>query len=264
MSTGCSATCFPEPNANVPPPPNLNAIWTPNRAQVLVTNTQLANQTDLLAKFATGPCRSHGRGRLRHHPRDARLPAQPVRRPGRDQLPRSGSVALRRRSAAADREPVDLRRGDRRRRLHRRSGQDHQVFRGAGQHRATTSTTSRRMRRWPLAGDPTSRARRRDVRAGASAAVFHPTENSSVYVMRGTSFNPSADNLSISVTTPRGRAQPARLSPPEADADHRSRRQGRGAQRQAHAADRRFRHRENQSARARSGQLIGDHHWTAP
>jgi catecholate siderophore receptor len=35
-------------------------------------------------------------------------------------------------------------------------------------------------------------------------AVFHPTEKTSLYVMRGTSFNPSADNLTISVTTVAG------------------------------------------------------------
>ena len=29
--------------------------------------------------------------------------------------------------------------------------------------------------------------------------VFHPTLNSSIYIMHGTSFNPSADNLTISV-----------------------------------------------------------------
>ena len=45
---------FPEPNASVPPPPTLNANWTPNRAQVLAANTLLANQTDILAKFNTG------------------------------------------------------------------------------------------------------------------------------------------------------------------------------------------------------------------
>src|SRR6185369_8324871 len=32
-------------------------------------------------------------------------------------------------------------------------------------------------------------------------AVFHPTEKSSIYVMRGTSFNPSADNLTLSVAS---------------------------------------------------------------
>src|SRR6185312_7491505 len=31
-------------------------------------------------------------------------------------------------------------------------------------------------------------------------AVFHPTPYSSIYVMKGTSFNPSADNLSVSVS----------------------------------------------------------------
>ncbi len=33
-------------------------------------------------------------------------------------------------------------------------------------------------------------------------AVFHPTENSSIYIMRGTSFNPSAEQLTVSVATP--------------------------------------------------------------
>jgi catecholate siderophore receptor len=32
--------------------------------------------------------------------------------------------------------------------------------------------------------------------------VFHPIPNTSLYAMRGTSFNPSADNLTISVATP--------------------------------------------------------------
>ncbi len=35
-----------------------------------------------------------------------------------------------------------------------------------------------------------------------AGAMFHPTANSSIYVMHGTSFNPTADNLSISVATP--------------------------------------------------------------
>src|SRR5262249_21650720 len=45
---------FPEPNTSVPPPPNLNQNWTPNRAQVSVTNTLLANQTDARFNFDTG------------------------------------------------------------------------------------------------------------------------------------------------------------------------------------------------------------------
>ncbi len=45
---------FPEPNATIPPPPNLNALWTPNRAQVHVKNTQFVNQTDVLMNFTTG------------------------------------------------------------------------------------------------------------------------------------------------------------------------------------------------------------------
>ena len=128
---------FPEPNTaavGFPQPPNLNSIWTPNRAQVFVTNSQLANQTDLLAKFATGPV-DHTVAAGLDVTRETRdfLRNQFAGQAG-DQLPRSGSVALRRRSAAADRDPADLWRGDRRRRLHRRSGEDHQVFRAAGQH----------------------------------------------------------------------------------------------------------------------------------
>ena len=34
-------------------------------------------------------------------------------------------------------------------------------------------------------------------------AVFHPTSNSSVYIMRGTSFNPSAEFLTIRNANPR-------------------------------------------------------------
>src|SRR5262245_5063387 len=44
---------FPEPNLSIPPPPNLNANWTPNRAQIDVTNTMFTNQTEMLAKFVT-------------------------------------------------------------------------------------------------------------------------------------------------------------------------------------------------------------------
>ena len=131
----------------------------------------------------------------------ARLPAQPVRfrrhDDHADQLPQSGSLALRRLAAAADRDPVDLRRGDQYRRLHRRPDQDHQVFRAA---------RARALRPVQL---PAGRAAARrsavahlervdKLPSWRVGAVVHPIENTSVYVMRGTSFNPSADNLTIS------------------------------------------------------------------
>jgi len=47
-----------------------------------------------------------------------------------------------------------------------------------------------------------------------AAAVWHPTEKTSIYVMRGTSFNPSADNLTLSVTTVNGALSLAQ-TPPE-------------------------------------------------
>ena len=124
---------FPEPNATVPPPSALNQLWTPNRAQVLVKNTQIVNQTDALtALLDRAVAGAQGRGRLRPVAGVARLPAQQLRRHGADQLPRSRPVALRRRRARADREPVALRRGAEHRRLHRRPDQDHQVVRSAG------------------------------------------------------------------------------------------------------------------------------------
>ena len=47
------------------------------------------------------------------------------------------------------------------------------------------------------------------------AAVVHPTEKTSVYVMRGTSSNPSADNLSISVTSVAGALSLLAIGPEE-------------------------------------------------
>ena len=194
---------FPEPNTaavGFPQPPNLNSIWMPNRAQVSVTNSQLANQTDLLAKFATGPV-DHTVAAGMDAIRETRnfLRNQFAGQAG-DQLPQSGPVALRRRSAAADRGPVDLWR-----------------------ERPTSASTSPIRRRSPnissccgsirydqyrfaqdapLALAGIRRLERADeMTSWRSARSSIRPRTSSVYVMRGTSFNPSADNLTLSVAS---------------------------------------------------------------
>ena len=246
---------FPEPNASVPPPPNLNTNWTTEPRAGRVTNTMVANQTDVLAKFNTGPL---------HHTVAAgvevsrkRATSCAISSPDRpsDQLPQSRPVARRRHAAAADGEPADLRQGHRRRRLCRRSDQDQPVFRSARRGAA---------RSVPLQAGCAARGR---IRCNISiaptmcsswrvGAVFHPTANTSVYVMRGTSFNPTADNLSISVADAAATAHQ-----PDQSRRRRRTRPPKSAPRptcstaSSALADRRLPDRKDQLARAGSGQL---------
>ena len=115
---------------------------------------------------------------------------------------------------------------------------------------ATTTTTSTRMHR------PRSHALRHVEKVDTLpswrvAAVLHPTENTSFYVMRGSSFNPSADNLTIAVTNflPDAGASGACAG---TDGDDGNRRQGRGAERPSHPADRGVQYRQDQHARPQS------------
>ena len=158
---------FPEPNASVPPPFALNQLWTPNRAQVLVKNTQIVNQTDALVHFWTGPWLEHKVAAGFDLTRESRdFLRNQLRRHGADQLPRSRPVALRRRRAGTDREPVALRRGPEHRHLRRRPDQDHQVVRGAGK-LALRRVQLRAVRAGCGPPRPTPRVGPTNIRAGA-------------------------------------------------------------------------------------------------
>ena len=232
--------------------PELN--WTPNRAQVFV-NQHPDRQPDRRAGEFLRPdlAGAHDGGRLRHHPRDARLPAQQFRRPGRrptSSIPTHGASAAFRSPPTANQLIYGV--ATERRRLRRRPDQDQQIVRSAGEHGATTSTASTRMRR--LAAPSVQHLERTDkMRAGASAAVFHPTEKSSIYVMRGTSFNPVGRQPDDLRHHRGGRAQPA------GDAAGRDQTNEIGAKAevlngQLTLQTAVLRHRENQSARHRTGQ----------
>ena len=202
-STGFQRNVFPEPNASVPPPPNLNATGR-RTARRSTSPTRMLGEPDRRARevqhralehtMATGfditaRSRDFSRNSFAGH--------------GADQLPQSRSVAL----PAASRwrptaEPVDLRRSEQHRRLCRRPDQDQPSTSNCSAASATTSyefeqdAPRRAARRQQPRAAPTT------CSAGASAACSIPTPNSSIYVMHGTSFNPSADNLTIASPTP--------------------------------------------------------------
>ena len=197
---------FPEPNANVPPPPNLNANMAMNRAQVDVTNTQFANQTEVRANFLTGPLdhtvaagvdySEETRDFLRNQ--FAVLPAttitptnfinpdpwrfggiiQPV---AVNQLTfgKATDVAAYFADQIKITKYFELLGGVRYEKY--QFEQDAPLAAAAVQHLESLNYITS----WRV------------------GAVFHPIEKTSIYVMTGTSFNPSADNLAIGVgTTP--------------------------------------------------------------
>lgn len=188
---------FPEPNANVPPPPNLNANWTVNRAQVAVTNTMLANNTDLNARFDTGTWQhtlatgfeinKETRDFLRNQFTTSTtnfLNPDPYRFGGVPLAPTANQSTY---GEATDlafyvADQIKL----------------NQYFDLLGGIRLEQYNFKQSA---PLAAAAIQNLERNDSlinwRVGG---VFHPTPLSSIYVMHGTSFNPSADNLSISVT----------------------------------------------------------------
>ena len=191
---------FPEPNASVPPPPNLNANWTPNRAQIHVRNQQFVNQTDVLLSFSTGPWMEH-KVALGYD----------ITRESRDFL----------RNNFADMAPTNFLEPDPWRwggvALAPTAGQ---ILQGVSQDLGIYIADQIKITKWfevlgsvrlddywfhqnaPAAITALQHLERSDPRLPSwrVGAVVHPTEKTSIYVMRGTSFNPSADNLSISVT----------------------------------------------------------------
>ena len=188
---------FPEPNGSIPFP-NLNANWTPNRAQVAAHNTQFINQTDMLAKFNTGTLQHTvaagvdvsqetrdftryaftGQGATNFiNPDPYRAPGTLVA-PTAGQLTNAGATTV----GAFVADQVKL----------------NQYFELLG---AIRYEQFRFQQDAPIAAAPlNSMARTDNLFSWRVGAVFHPTPNSSIYVMRGTSFNPSAENLTISVS----------------------------------------------------------------
>lgn len=188
---------FPEPNTSVPSPSNLNVNWNPNRNQVNVTNAMWANTTDLLAKFATGPLdhtvaagidayretRDFYRVAFAGQAATNFVNPDPWRFGGVAQPPAVNNVTYGVANNigvfAADQVKItkylELLGGVRYDQF--RFTQDAPLAAASVQHLGSTNNLTS----W---------------RAGV---VVHPIENTSVYVMRGTSFNPSADNMTIGV-----------------------------------------------------------------
>jgi catecholate siderophore receptor len=203
---------FPEPNATVPVPPNLNVNWTPNRAQVFVTNTQIANQTDMLARFNTGhvehtmtagvdvtrETRDFMRNNFAGQAGTNFLDPDPWRFGGNPLPPTANQltsgVATDVGAYIADQAKIS------------------KYFELLGSIRFDQYRFGQDA---PLAAAAIQRLDRVDnMTSWRYGAVFHPTEKSSLYVMRGTSFNPSADNLTLSVTSVAGALSLLR-TPPE-------------------------------------------------
>ena len=187
---------FPEPNASVPPPPNLNVNWLPNRAQIDVTNTLLTNQTDFNARFQTGTWQ-HTAAAGVEFTRETRdflrngfagqgatnfLEPDPYRAPGAP-LPPTATQLL---EGSSDNVAVYL--AD--------QVKLNQYFELLGSVRLDRFSFSQNA---PLAAPIVQNLSNTDTMfSWRVGAIFHPVENTSVYVMHGTSFNPSADNLSVS------------------------------------------------------------------
>ena len=193
---------FPEPNTaavGFPQPPSLNSIWTPNRAQIDITNTMLANNTDILAKFSTGflqhtmtaglelnrETRDFLRNQFTGMGATNFLNPDPYRAGGVPLPPTANQLLFGEATdiAAYIADQVKL----------------NQYFELLGSVRIERYNFKQNA---PLAAAAVQNLERTDnMFSWRAGAVFHPTPNTSLYVMRGTSFNPSADNLSISVTT---------------------------------------------------------------
>jgi catecholate siderophore receptor len=167
-----------------------NRQWQPNRRQVGLTNSMASNTTDLIAKFNTGFLEhtTITGVEFNHETRDqitqqfagqgatSLLNPSPYRANGTPGTPtysegRATDIAI----YAADQVKIN------------------RYFEVLG---------SIRLERFKFEQtQPTSLGRTDDLVSWRVGGVFHPTLNSSIYVMHGTSFNPSADNLTINAAT---------------------------------------------------------------
>lgn len=197
---------FPEPA-----PSSLTAAWKPNRAQIAVNNSMIANATDAIAKFNTGP--------LEHTTITGFEANRETRDFRRNQFAGQAATSLANPDAyrfggtpqpstfsqftygeatdlafyAADQIKIN------------------QYFEVLGGVRLENYNFKQAA---PLASASVAQLERNDnLFSWRVGGIFHPTLNSSIYVMHGTSFNPSADNLSISVTTPATAISLTKLAP---------------------------------------------------
>ncbi|HVG51099.1 MAG TPA: TonB-dependent siderophore receptor [Xanthobacteraceae bacterium] len=183
---------FPEPNANVPLLANLNSNWTPNRAQVLTQNEMIANQTDLNAKFMTGTWehtvaagldiqqenRDFTRNNFSGQGATNFLNPNPWRAPGLPLAPTAtqytSGEATTLGAFVADQVKLN---------------QWWEVLGSARYERYQFDQNN------PLV--PQTFNATNNMLSWRVGLVFHPTPNTSLYAMHGTSFNPSAENLTI-------------------------------------------------------------------
>ena len=209
---------FPEPNtaaAGFPQPPNLSSTWTPNRRQIAISNTLLANQTDLRANINTGPIehtmaagldliretRDFQRNDFAGQGATNFINPDPWRSGGTLQ-PSTGSqltygVSNQIGVFVADQAKLN------------------KFFEVLG---AIRYDQFRFKQDAPLAVASIQHLEHTDnFTSWRVGAVYHPWENSSLYVMRGTSFNPTADGLSISVSTPASALSQIALGPEKSE-----------------------------------------------
>ena len=183
---------FPEPS-----PTSLSATWTPNRAQVAITNTMVANATDVIAKFNTGflehttitgvevnqETRDFTRNNYARQAGTSLLDPNAYRYGGIVQSPSASQVTYGEATDiafyAADQIKIN------------------QYFELLGSIRVENYSFEQTAPR--ASGTINNLSRDDNLVSWRVGGVFHPTLNSSIYIMHGTSFNPSADNLTISV-----------------------------------------------------------------
>jgi len=191
---------FPEPAANVPLLANLNSPWIPNRNSTAIHAKLLANQTDFTARFNTWKlehtatfgfdAQIENRDFLRQAwtgqvPTNF-LDPDPYRSGGTPLPPTANQLATGKSQAggayAADQTKLN-------RYFDLLGGLRYDYF---------------RFEQLAPLGDPSVQdlASVNNVLSWRVGAVYHPIQDTSIYAMYGTSFNPSADNLTISVTTP--------------------------------------------------------------
>lgn len=196
---------FPEPNANVPPPPNLNANWLTNRAQVQTHYWTLANQTDFIAKFMTGT--------LDHTLVFGVDINQENRDFHRTDFTQNTSNFI---------DPDPFRFGGT-----LTNPTANRITSGTGVGMGTYIADQVKLNRYiellgglrydyfkfdqnaPLA-DPLIRNLSHvdsNLLSWRAGIIFHPMPNTSIYAMRGTSFNPSAENMSVAIGTTPGAIQ---------------------------------------------------------
>ena len=246
---------FPEPNNTVPPPWAVNQLWTPNRAQVLVKNTQIVNQTDILMHFWTGPWLEHKVAAgfdLTRESRDFLRNNFAGMAPTNFLDPdpwRWGGVAL--------------------------APTANQLLYGVAQNTGVYIADQIKITKWfevlgswrydeytfhqdaPVADPIVQHLERTDKYPSWRVGGGRPSDRKDERLRDARHVVQPVGRQPVDLRHHRGGRAQSPLDRAGRDADHGNRREGRGAQRQAHAANRRVQHRENQSARAEPGQQHG-------